>query len=284
MIKHKRGDYSDFIVGKNYIIQETNTETYCKIMSQVFKKDSPKGYFVQYTCTYCNSGIIYDGRIDNIRKGHTWRCPECGKKYSNTKPKNIDYKRKAKSTKTNINSNNLKGKHAGEIRGTWYIQEYDHGDHQGHSFYKCLNIETGIHKITRFDQLPHKIERILTNISAGTIPPQAQSHESNGEKIVRLWLEEHNIPFEKEYPFEDLRGLNNGYLRFDFKIKNKPILIEFQGEQHYRPVEFYGGEEGFIIRQIHDKLKRNYCNKNHYKLIEIPYNYKNLDDYLIDIK
>lgn len=277
MIKHKPGDYSDFIIGENY------PDSYCKIMSHVFKKDQPKGYFVQYTCTRCNSGIIYEGRIDNIRKGHTWRCAECGRKYSNEKPKNLDYERKAKSTKKNININCLKRKHIGELRGDWYVQSYNHGDHQGHSFYNCLNIKTGITKITRLDHLPHTIDRVLKNISDGTIPPQLENNESSGEKAVRLWLIEHNIPYEKEYSFKDLRGVGNGYLRFDFKIKDKPIFIEFQGEEHYRPIDFFGGEEGFTIRKIHDNLKKIYCDKNNFKLIEIPYNYKNLDDYLIDI-
>ena len=274
---HKRGDYSDFIIGENY------PNTFCKIMSNVFKKDHPKGYFIQYTCTRCNSGIIYDGRIDNIRKGHTWRCAECGRKYSNEKPKNLDYERKAKSTKENINPNCLKGKYVGQVRGNWYIYSYDHGDHQGHSFYNCINITTGQQKVMRSDKIPHQINNILTNISNGIIPEQPKPNESNGEKLVKIWLTEHNIPFEKEYTFEDLKGVNNGYLRFDFKIKDKPILIEFQGEEHYKPIDFFGGEEGFIVRKIHDNLKKVYCSTHKYKLIEIPYNYKNLDDYLIDI-
>ena len=42
----------------------------------------------------------------------------------------------------------------------------------------------------------------------------------------------------------------------------------------------FGGEENFIKQIKYDNLKREYCGKNMIKLIEIPYNYKNLDFYL----
>ena len=49
------------------------------------------------------------------------------------------------------------------------------------------------------------------------------------------------------------------------------LLIEYQGEQHFKPIECYGGEEQFKIQQIHDKLKADYANTHKISLIEIPY-------------
>ena len=54
----------------------------------------------------------------------------------------------------------------------------------------------------------------------------------------------------------------------DNKIK---ILIEFQGKQHYEPIEYFGGQEQFKKQVHHDNLKRQYCKKYNYKLLEIPY-------------
>ena len=102
---------------------------------------------------------------------------------------------------------------------------------------------------------------------------------SKGEQAVESWLIEHKIKYIKEFSYPDLKGDKN-LLRFDFKIEQKDVVIEFQGEQHFRPVQDFGGEENFIKQIKYDNLKREYCGKNMIKLIEIPYNYKNLDFYL----
>lgn len=50
--------------------------------------------------------------------------------------------------------------------------------------------------------------------------------ESKGELEIRKWLRRHNIDFSCEYIYEDLKG-DYENLRFDFKIKDKPVVIEF---------------------------------------------------------
>lgn len=56
------------------------------------------------------------------------------------------------------------------------------------------------------------------------------------------------------------------------------VLIECQGEQHFRPVQYFGGEARFEIQQAHDKLKREYANLIDLPLIEIPYTCRTYDD------
>ena len=81
-----------------------------------------------------------------------------------------------------------------------------------------------------------------------------------------------NIDFQTQYTFSDLKGINEGLLRFDFYINiNKPILIEFQGKQHYESSEYFGGEINLKHQQENDQIKREYCNHNNLILIEIPY-------------
>ena len=60
-------------------------------------------------------------------------------------------------------------------------------------------------------------------------------------------------------------------LRFDFYLPKFNVLIEYQGEQHYKSIEKWGGEEAFKDRVKKDNMKRSYCNEKHIKLIEIPY-------------
>ena len=107
---------------------------------------------------------------------------------------------------------------------------------------------------------------------------------SSGERAIIDWLKQHNIQYNTQVIFNNLRGVNEGLLRFDIGIKdnnnNFIYLIEFQGLQHYQPVEYFGGEEQFKIQQEHDTRKRQWCQENNIKLIEIPYNYNDLDEYL----
>ena len=67
------------------------------------------------------------------------------------------------------------------------------------------------------------------------------------------------------------------------KIKDKSIVIEFQGAQHYKVIEYFGGEEQFKKQVRYDNIKRAYCKNHNIKLIEIPYNYTDLDIYLNNI-
>ena len=68
---------------------------------------------------------------------------------------------------------------------------------------------------------------------------------------------------------------------FDFAVyKNEKLLclIECQGQQHYKPVEYFGGEEQFEKQQIHDNKKREYAKSINAELIEIPYTVESYDD------
>jgi hypothetical protein len=62
-------------------------------------------------------------------------------------------------------------------------------------------------------------------------------------------------------------------LSFDFYLPNERICIEYNGQQHYKSCDIFGGEEGFEKQQIRDNIKRQYCKDNGIKLIEIPYTY-----------
>lgn len=61
---------------------------------------------------------------------------------------------------------------------------------------------------------------------------------------------------------------------------NQNICIEYDGIQHYRPVDFGNGSHTdinnkFIITQKHDKIKNEYCKQNNITLIRVSYKDKN---------
>jgi predicted nucleic-acid-binding Zn-ribbon protein len=104
--------------------------------------------------------------------------------------------------------------------------------------------------------------------------------ESKGETFVGKILQSLNIIFDRQKKFEDCKGLNKVRCRrlpFDFYLPQYNTMIEYDGKQHFEPVDLYGGEEGFNRVQTYDKIKNKYCSDNGIKMIRIPY-FMKLDD------
>ena len=104
---------------------------------------------------------------------------------------------------------------------------------------------------------------------------------STGERNIRQYLDKHCIKFLAQYKFDDLVGVNGGKLSYDFYLPLHYTLIEFQGEQHERPVDFFGGKEKFKDQQEHDRRKKTYALSHGYNFLEISYkDINNVDDIL----
>jgi len=128
----------------------------------------------------------------------------------------------------------------------------------------------------------HIYEVIWEDIQKGNRCPFCK--ETRGEKRIEEYLSLNNVQLKIEKIFLDCRYIQP--LRFDFYLPEHNVLIEYQGKQHYFPVDFAGkGEEWaneqFKINQIKDQIKRDYCNNNNIKLLEIPYwDFDNIEDIL----
>ncbi len=81
------------------------------------------------------------------------------------------------------------------------------------------------------------------------------------------------IQFVKEKKFEDCKNSKVGrYCRrlpFDFYLPDYNLLIEYDGEQHFKPVDIWGGEEGFARQQILDGIKNKFAADHKIKLIRM---------------
>ena len=64
---------------------------------------------------------------------------------------------------------------------------------------------------------------------------------------------------------------DKGRLSYDVFICGLNIAIEYQGKQHFEPVEIFGGKEHFIEQQRRDALKRELSIKNGVRLVYINY-------------
>lgn len=111
---------------------------------------------------------------------------------------------------------------------------------------------------------------------------------SSGEEKIKDILIKNNISYSQQYSFSNLVSSKNKRLHFDFAIfenieKTKLIgLIEYQGQQHYSPVDYFGGEEAFKKLQQHDFLKKEYCKNNKIPLLEITYKDKDYKKILLN--
>lgn len=92
---------------------------------------------------------------------------------------------------------------------------------------------------------------------------------SHGEDFINKILKSLGTNYEYQKSFDDLRDIQP--LSYDFYIPDQNILIEYQGRQHYQPIDYFGGEPQFKLQQKHDKMKSDYAKSHRYNLIAVPY-------------
>ena len=62
-----------------------------------------------------------------------------------------------------------------------------------------------------------------------------------------------------------------GRQSLDLYIPSLQTAIEYQGIQHFLPIDFFGGDEALQQRQNLDRQKKDLCRQNGVRLIEWPY-------------
>jgi len=141
------------------------------------------------------------------------------------------------------------------------LELYTGSDHQLKA--KCLHCGNEMIKVARF------------YIGVHRYGCKHCKNASHGENIIQDWLEANAIEFKRQVSFDDLRYYNT--LFYDFAVFDKDkvkCLIEYDGEQHFKPVEHFGGEEHLNDTLLRDEIKNNYAIEKGIKLIRISYKQK----------
>ena len=89
-----------------------------------------------------------------------------------------------------------------------------------------------------------------------------------GEIEIENYLKENNISFEKTKKYSNLK--DKSLLSYDFYLPSKNLLIEYNGEQHYKN-KFKKTFHEWHRQLHHDWLKRKYAKDNNINLLIIPY-------------
>ena len=245
----------------------------------------------------CNKGHIYLQTPNSHLKGSG--CPKCNVK--NPKKTHEQYVKECKEKGLDLpiehyRGNNIPIKHKCKYGHIYKRKPLNHL--QGSQCYQCailngskkqrktmneyvkdckvlgydLPIEDYINSKTKIKHKCNRCDYIYSQTPSdhlyhGTGCPKC--NESHGERFIRNYLDRNNIKYIPQKTFKDLK--DKTYLSYDFYLPNYNILIEYQGEQHYKVSDYFGGKDKLELQQLHDKMKKDYAKNHGYKLLELHY-------------
>lgn len=132
-------------------------------------------------------------------------------------------------------------------------------------------IENNYH--TTIDKVITQIEVIKNNVRNEI---ENEVRDAFGYKrIGEEWISETILYKEIKRSLSDIKVIHHGKpewlgkQHFDIWIPGKKVAIEYQGAQHYKPIQYFGGEEGFLKTRERDKRKKELCNENGVLLIYV---------------
>lgn len=136
--------------------------------------------------------------------------------------------------------------------------------------YSLTTYDKTSNKVTIICPIHGKFEQVMNNHLRGQGCPKCNL--SKGEKEIVNQLNSWNLSYIRQYKINISNDINpSGYAFIDFYLPDQNCFIEYNGIQHYVPVEHFGGELQFQKQLQRDNYVRNYCQDNNIKLIEIKY-------------
>lgn len=221
---------------------EIESESGCVLLSNVYRDRNQK---LNIKCSCSKNFITNFHTFLNQNKRH---CDECSlQNFQNKKKKGIVFLKEYVSTNSESN----------------LISEEYNNYHERLDFVcSCDN----------------KFQTSFASFMNGKTKCNFCSPNSKLELLAEEYFINNKVNYETQYSFSDLRGINDGLLRFDFalfdKNNNLLFLVELDGEQHFKAFSGFGGLEKFETVKIHDNLKNEYSKNKGLDLYRISYNQK----------
>ena len=274
---------------ESYSTQNTPINFYCKECGKYFLRKPTVFIYMNHTCPHCN------GKSRN----RTYTTEEFIEKAISIHKNKYDYSKveyKHTDEKVCVICHNKD--EFGEEHGEFYVTPHSHIGHMKSGCPKCSQKFGNKERFIKLANLKFnnfynysKVEykNALTDVTiicpthgeffitpnehlCGRGCPHCQ--ESSLEHEVRTILIENKINFEFQKRFDWLKPLS-----LDFYLPKYNIAIECQGEQHFKPINFFGGEEKFNKIINNDKIKNELCNAHginiiYYSNLNINYPYE----------
>jgi len=271
-----------------------------KLTTEEFIKKSKKiyGNIYDYSLTeYINANtkvkIIYNGEVfEQVAQSHL------NGYNSSVKKINEDLKEKF-IKKSNIIHNNKYDYSLVKYKNTTHSQVkiicHIHGEFEqfpishlnGVGCVKCKNQENFIKKSNKlYKKYDYSLVKYVDNYTKikiicpihGVFEQTPKNHyrngcptcsKSKGEKEIKNILKNNNITYIQQKKFKECKNIR--VLPFDFYLPEHNMCIEYDGLQHFKSIDYWGGEKTFKKVNLRDKIKNNYCEENNIKLVRIRY-------------
>jgi hypothetical protein len=172
------------------------------------------------------------------------------------------------------------------IRGTQYIKDYAPADYinliesviakqklRNELSERNINFNSQLfNELNSIDKVISKLKRSITN-KFENITREEFGFRKVGEGFVSETILTSLV--EKVYTGKSILKHHRpkwlGGLELDIYLPEIKLGIEYQGQQHYFPIEVWGGEQALLDLQIRDHRKRELCSLNGIRLIEFDF-------------
>lgn len=98
--------------------------------------------------------------------------------------------------------------------------------------------------------------------------------------IAKKYFKEYEVIYQHRPYF--LRSSKDGQMSYDVFISKLNVAIEYQGKQHFEPIDFFGGVTSFEDGRRRDQEKARLSKENGIKLVYINYDEEITPDLIIE--
>lgn len=127
-----------------------------------------------------------------------------------------------------------------------------------------INIESFIYHFPKNNQIRVLCKNAIRTKAGLPLVGSQKVNETRVYNLICSVFKKYKV--EREYSHECIKPQ-----RYDYFIDSLQLAIEWNGEQHYYPVEYFGGEKGYEATIKRDERKRSKSKKHGILLIELAY-------------
>lgn len=220
----------------------------------------------EYVCRHCERTFVRDGSqvyCSNDCRYEYKECIVCGESF-----------RVGRNSQQETCSNKCGSKLSQRTHEQYYKDFSD--IHKGAivplTMYDGLESDMTVWCVSCQDRTTGKAREFIRSVRAKSCE-HCGHVSSEGERAIERWLNGNGIRYRAEQSFEDLVDVYP--LRFDFAVLNEDetikCLIEYDGIQHFEPVETFGGVPFLVDQQRKDEMKNEYAKQKNIMLYRINY-------------
>lgn len=134
--------------------------------------------------------------------------------------------------------------------------------HQGVLDYTGMSGPRGSYLLEVIKDVPYEIQTQLD-------PSKFRKGVSRGEALASLTFMDFMPDLHIVHQSKWKKCRDKRELPFDFYDDTNGVLVEIDGAQHFRPVEYFGGEKSFEYVKRHDAMKNSFAAEEGLRMVRI---------------